>query len=161
MKKNHKHEPHKHSAVCSSRHKHLEEVEGLLVEADLKKTPFRVHLLELLKSVEKPLSALEIFTALDKQKAKHSFLFDRATVFRNVKMLAEKGVLLTSEFGTGAAHFSLKTAKHMHHIFCVKCEAIEAIDFCAVAPMIEQAKRKGYEVLSHRLELIGVCSSCR
>lgn len=118
----------------------------------LKVTPFRVELLQVLSSVNSPLSSSQIL-----QKLKGG---DRATLFRNLKSMEAAGLLLSSEFGRGAMFYELVKDSHEHHMFCVKCESLEPIDHCGVQPLVERARRKGFHVLSHRLELLGLCSRC-
>jgi Fur family ferric uptake transcriptional regulator len=134
----------------------------ILDRIGLKKTEFRLELLNLFYNAKGPLSALHIFELLSKHKNAKRLDFDRATLFRNLKNLVQKSVLYSTEFGTGASYFSLRAAdRHNHFIFCTKCEVAEAIDYCGIAPMIERASQRGFSVSSHRFELIGLCSSCK
>jgi Fe2+ or Zn2+ uptake regulation protein len=135
--------------------------EALLEKHELKKTPFRLALISFLIHAEQPLNSQQIFAGLQKKKYKN-LKFDRATIFRNLKTLSEERVLQTTEFGTGAAHFCVESSTHHHHhVFCTKCETASPIDFCGIDPMIEEAKKLGFSVQSHRLELLGLCKNCK
>lgn len=132
----------------------------LLEECGLKKTPFRLALLDHFIAQAKPLTGLQVFEGLQSGRKK-TLDFDRATVFRNLKILVNQKVLQSTEFGTGSSHYYLKSSRHHHHVYCVECETVEPINYCGVAPMIEQAKQIGFSVLSHRLDLIGLCPACK
>lgn len=133
----------------------------LLESRNLKKTPFRLALLDFFIIHDKPLTGLQLYHGLKKNSRTQKLKFDRATVFRNLNTLVSEEILQTTEFGTGSNHFYLKSAHHHHHVFCTKCEVAEPINFCGVAPMIARAKQIGFDVLSHRLDLIGLCPACK
>jgi Fe2+ or Zn2+ uptake regulation protein len=133
----------------------------LLEASDLKKTPFREELLRVFAQAKAPLSAAQVFEALLAGRKLKGQRFDRVTLFRNLKTLVEKGILNTTEFGTGAAYYCLNThAHHHHHIFCVRCETAKPLEVCAAGPMIKQARQLGFKVLSHKMELLGLCPRC-
>lgn len=133
----------------------------LLKQKNLKKTPFRLALLNYFIGLDKPLTGLQVFEGMQVDARRRKFAFDRATVFRNLKTLVRENILQTTEFGTGSSHYYLKDAHHHHHVFCVGCETVEPIDYCGVAPMIAQAHQIGFSVISHRLDLIGLCPDCK
>lgn len=131
-----------------------------LARAGLKNTPFRRELLRVLEAAEVPLSAAQLFTRLRRQQKLKDVAFDRATLFRNLKTLVARGVLNATEFGTGAAFYCLRSHHH-HHVFCVACERVKSLGTCAISPLVEQAQRLGFEVINHRMELLGLCPDCR
>lgn len=136
-------------------------ITALLEQSELKKTPFRRELLRVLKEAKTPLAAAQIFNVLIKNKKLKANRFDRATLFRNLKILVKKNILSTTEFGTGAAYYCLNSGHpHHHHVFCVKCETVMPLEICAIGPMIDQARRLGFKILNHRLELLGICPEC-
>ena len=138
------------------------ETDQLLADCGLKKTTFRRELLATLQTAKAPQSAAQIFALLLKNKKLKNAKFDRATLFRNLKILVQKNALNATEFGTGAAFYCLNHERnHHHHIFCIQCETTKPLAVCAVAPMIDQAQRLGFKVLNHRLELLGLCPDCR
>ncbi len=80
-----------------------------------------------------------------------------ATVYRTVKLFEEAGILEKHEFGDGRARY--ETADREHHDHLIDMHSGEVIEF--VDPDIEAlqekiAKRLGYRLMGHRLELYGV-----
>lgn len=80
-----------------------------------------------------------------------------ATVYRTVKLFEEAGLLERLEFGDGRARY--EDAERDHHDHLIDMQTGEVIEF--VDPEIEElqeriAKRLGYRLKGHRLELYGV-----
>ncbi|MCC5962881.1 MAG: transcriptional repressor [Rhodobacteraceae bacterium] len=79
-----------------------------------------------------------------------------ATVYRTVKLLEEAGILERVEFGDGRARF--EDSERAHHDHLIDMDTGEVIEFCD--PEIEAlqeriARRLGYRLEGHRLELLG------
>ncbi len=79
-----------------------------------------------------------------------------ATVYRTVKLLEENGILERLEFGDGRARF--EDSQRAHHDHLIDLDTGEVIEF--VDPEIEAlqdriARRLGYRLEGHRLELLG------
>ena len=78
-----------------------------------------------------------------------------ATVYRTVKLLEEAGVLEKLEFGDGRARYE---EAREHHEHLVDVETGEVIEFyhAELENLKEEIARKmGYELIDHRLELYG------
>lgn len=80
-----------------------------------------------------------------------------ATVYRTVKLFEESGLLERLEFGDGRARY--EDAQRDHHDHLIDLDSGEVIEFCD--PEIEAlkeaiARRLGYTLTGHRLELYGV-----
>ncbi len=80
-----------------------------------------------------------------------------ATVYRTVKAFEEAGLLERREFGDGRARW--EDADREHHDHLIDMATGEVIEFCD--PEIEAlkeaiARRLGYRLAGHRLELYGV-----
>ena len=80
-----------------------------------------------------------------------------ATVYRTVKLFEEAGILEKLEFGDGRARY--EDAERDHHDHLIDMNSGEVIEF--VDPEIEAlqekiAKKLGYTLKGHRLELYGV-----
>jgi len=85
-----------------------------------------------------------------------------ATVYRTVKLFEEAGLLERLEFGDGRARY--EDAERDHHDHLIDMQTGEIIEF--VDPEIEAlqeaiARRLGYTLKGHRLELYGVKDSSK
>jgi Fur family ferric uptake transcriptional regulator len=80
-----------------------------------------------------------------------------ATVYRTVKLFEEAGILEKREFGDGRARY--ETADRDHHDHLIDMNSGEVIEFvdAEIEELQERIARKlGYRLKGHRLELYGV-----
>ncbi len=84
-----------------------------------------------------------------------------ATIYRNLKSLSSDGQINAIASTNGINHFDANVDEH-YHVRCVACGRIADIDE-SVNRDIESrvAEKSGFQIYSHSLELIGLCSSCR
>lgn len=77
-----------------------------------------------------------------------------ATVYRTVSLLEEKGILKRHTFADGRARY--ETADQGHHDHFINLETGDVIEFYSeeIERLQEEiARRHGYEIISHKLEL--------
>ena len=79
-----------------------------------------------------------------------------ATVYRTVRLFEEAGIIQRHDFQDGRSRYEQATAEHHDHLIDMKSGAV--IEF--VDPEIEKlqeaiARRLGYRLVGHRLELYG------
>lgn len=120
-------------------------------------TPQRHAILTyLMESMSHP-TADEIYRSLEPRFPNMSV----ATVYNNLKMLIEAGMVRELTYGDNSSRFDADVSNH-YHVICEKCGKIE--DF--MYPTLEEVERQaeeatGFEIHGHRLELHGVCKECR
>ena len=79
-----------------------------------------------------------------------------ATVYRTVRLLEERGILERRDFGGGRARYDLADRGHHHHLIDVETgHVIEFADEVHEALAAAIAKRLGYDLVGHKLELFG------
>lgn len=82
-----------------------------------------------------------------------------ATVYRTVKLFEEAGILEKLEFGDGRARYEDAEREHHDHLIDMNSgEVIEFVDAEIEALQDKIARKLGYELKGHRLELYGVKS---
>lgn len=80
-----------------------------------------------------------------------------ATVYRTVKLFEEAGILEKHEFGDGRARYEDADRDHHDHLIDLKSgEVIEFVDAEIEALQEKIARKLGYKLKGHRLELYGV-----
>ena len=113
-----------------------------------------------------------VFTALDGQEpmsmselvSRVGTSVDRASVYRTVKLFDELGIVHKLQIGWKyKLELSDDFHEHHHHIACVKCGSIWSVhDNHEFEESIHKVAQENYfQLLSHQLELRGVCSSCQ
>lgn len=86
----------------------------------------------------------------------------RATVFRAIDLLEEVGAVERIDLQNGDHAYVACVAAHHHHVICSRCaRATEIGDLGLGAVAREVARRTGYRVDEHRLELFGLCPDCQ
>jgi Fur family ferric uptake transcriptional regulator len=84
------------------------------------------------------------------------------TVYRTLKLLKEAGLAHERQFGEGRALFEHGTKRHHDHMICTHCGKITEFENCEIEELQEQvARRFGFTLQDHKLELYGQCSDCR
>ncbi|MGQ9491379.1 MAG: Fur family transcriptional regulator [Anaerolineae bacterium] len=85
-----------------------------------------------------------------------------STVYRNVALLRDLGLLDEIHLGEDHRHYELKTPATHYHLICSGCGQV--IEFSS--PLVEQLKaelgqRYDYEVVTANVDLMGLCAACR
>ena len=80
-----------------------------------------------------------------------------ATVYRTVRLFEEAGILTRHEFQGGRARYEEAPETHHDHLIDMKTgQVVEFVDEEIEALQTAIAKRLGYRLVDHRLELYGV-----
>ena len=86
----------------------------------------------------------------------------RATVFRAIDVLASVGAVERIDLPSGDHAYVACVPAHHHHVICARCaRATEIGDLGLGAVAREVARRTGYRIEEHRLELFGLCPACQ
>ena len=86
----------------------------------------------------------------------------RATVFRAVDILVERGILDRVAFADGSHRYRVCSERHHHHLTCTRCHRIVEVDACLPGAILAAiAERAGFAVEGHTIEIFGRCAACR
>ena len=98
----------------------------------------------------------EVYAAISKEHPHIS----KATVYRNLNLLAEQNIIQKIETGCGADKFDYRAPAHPH-LRCRRCGKLVDAQFPALdlAKAIEQ--NADFAVERYNLEFIGLCSECK
>ena len=125
----------------------------MLRNLDLKVTKSRVQLIEILFKSKKPLTSREILEELPAKSC------DEATVFRMLKTFKEKELISVNLLKGNTPAYQLNL-EHRHFVSCTQCGKIQNLPTCSLSPMLKTARDLGFQALSHRVEILGLCSNC-
>jgi Fur family ferric uptake transcriptional regulator len=85
----------------------------------------------------------------------------RATVFRTLDVLEGLGAVERLDLPSGEHTYVVCDPAHHHHVVCSRCGRTDEIDDAGLRKVVrEVARRTGYRVDEHRLELFGLCPAC-
>ncbi len=137
--------------------KKLQRAIDTLKESGVRITPQRHAVLDyLLNSMVHP-TADEIYKALEGRFPNMSV----ATVYNNLRVLREIGLVRELTYGDSSSRFDCKTTDH-YHIICEECDKIVDFHYPTLDEVESLAEQvTGFKVSHHRLELYGVCEECQ
>ncbi|RYD05357.1 hypothetical protein N752_09680 [Desulforamulus aquiferis] len=81
------------------------------------------------------------------------------TVYRNLSVMQQLGILTELNFGERKNLFEINSSQHHHHLVCTKCGVSEEIDFCPLE-FLDAEKVKNFKVKKHSFEIFGICANC-
>lgn len=82
------------------------------------------------------------------------------TVYRNLELLAENGVILKLEVGGTQKRFDATIESH-YHIRCSVCGRVDDVDMEVQEEINETAAKScDYKILGHHIEFSGTCQEC-
>lgn len=121
-------------------------------------TPQRLRVIRVLTESRAHLSVEEIHGLV----RVHTPRIGLATIYRALHMLKEKGLVEEHRFNDEFSRYEAKPASHHDHLICIECGKVVEFD----QPVIEQlqlaaARENHFSIVSHRLEIYGVCETCR
>ena len=87
----------------------------------------------------------------------------RATVFRTLELLVGLGAVERLDLPSGIhSYVRCETTRHHHHLVCTRCQRSVDLEDLGMAAIVAEAERRtGYKIDRHRVELFGLCPSCR
>ncbi|MCI5158412.1 MAG: transcriptional repressor [Candidatus Electrothrix sp. AUS1_2] len=84
-----------------------------------------------------------------------------ATVYRNLEILSEAGMIRKLEISGRQKRFDKEIEQH-DHIFCVRCRRVDDIKFDQRRLIsLKEEERQGYRISGCRVEFFGVCPKCQ
>ncbi len=129
-----------------------------LKKSGLRKTKALEELIVTLLDADRPMTLAEL---ADSKRL--TDLCDKATVFRLLQRLADRGVVRRLGLHERAAYFTLIIpGRHSDYLICTSCGTIEAVQApCPVHQLEDEIREKtGFRDLYHELEFFGVCPKC-
>lgn len=86
-----------------------------------------------------------------------------ATVYRTMKLLSDSGLAHARNFGDGQTRYEAALGREHHdHLICTRCGAIVEFENDRIETLQDAvAKKHGFAVTSHKMELYGLCKDCQ
>jgi Fur family ferric uptake transcriptional regulator len=130
----------------------------LLKERGLKSTRQRDEILQVFLESAPHLSIEELYRRVRQRNPRIGY----TTVYRTLKLMAQSGLASLRQFGDGMARFErCAGGEHHDHLICLSCGKIVEFESERIEAMQSRiARRQGFRVLDHKLELYGHCPDC-
>ncbi|MFL5778790.1 MAG: Fur family transcriptional regulator [Chloroflexota bacterium] len=104
------------------------------------------------------------FTAADlvADARRHRLSVGRATIFRTLDLLTSLAVIERLDLPSGDHAYVGCERAHHHHVVCARCGRATDVDDSGLRGIVQDiARRTGYRIETHRLELFGLCPACQ
>jgi Fur family ferric uptake transcriptional regulator len=136
-----------------------DDVARLIKAKGLKCTRQRSLIIDTFLASEGHASVEELWSKVRSADAKVSV----ATVYRTMKLLVESGLAHARNFGDGQTRYEAAIGRHHHdHLICTNCGDIIEFENDRIEQLQDTiAKRHGFKVTSHKMELYGLCKNCQ
>ena len=87
----------------------------------------------------------------------------RATVYRSIEVLVQRGLLDRIEFADGSHHYRVcGGGNHHHHLTCTQCHCVVDVDVCLpVEQLTAISNQTNFTIEGHSLSLFGRCADCQ
>jgi Fe2+ or Zn2+ uptake regulation protein len=132
-----------------------------LAEVSQRFTSGRRQIVQVLTAAQRPLSITEI---LEQTQG-----LAQSSAYRNLAVLENAGVVVRVITTDEWARYELSEdiTGHHHHMVCSKCGWVDdvrvpdAIEHELDEALARLAKKAGFHMAHHRLDVVGICKSCR
>lgn len=83
------------------------------------------------------------------------------TVYRNLKILIEQGLVQRIPLGSDQDRFEAKIDHH-YHLVCEQCGKVTDFSMPQYSEINEQAQKiSGFRISRHRIDFFGLCEKCQ
>ncbi len=123
-----------------------------LRESGLRLSTARRLVLEALFAAEGPLSAAHLARTLS---------LDESSVYRNLELLEQKGLIRHLHLGHSPGLYVLATDDEVEYLYCEQCARATAVAPMRLDPVREQIRRRfGYTPRFTHFAIVGTCKDC-
>jgi Fur family ferric uptake transcriptional regulator len=120
-------------------------------------TTQRQIILEELSKVKSHPTACELYDMVRKRLPRIGL----GTVYRNLELMADNGMILKLEVGGSQKRFDATTEAH-YHIRCSCCSKVDDIEINVLENITEIAAGvTSYHIIGHHVEFSGICPDCQ
>jgi Fur family ferric uptake transcriptional regulator len=139
--------------------KEREVLSNFIHSRNLKQSTQRQIILEIFLKTERHVTAEELYLIVKK----HIPSIGYATIYRTLKLFTEAGLCRELQVENRLTRYEhLYDHEHHDHLICTECGKFVEI----ISPEIEVlqekiAKKNGFVLEKHRLDLYGICSDCK
>ncbi|ERI10418.1 Fur family transcriptional regulator [Aneurinibacillus aneurinilyticus] len=135
----------------------LQTATAKLRDAGVRMTPQRHAILSyLLETMSHP-TVDEIYKSLEGKFPNMSV----ATVYNNLRVFKDIGLVRELTYGDASSRYDANMSEHYHAV-CISCGKVKDFHYPPLHGVEKEASiNTGFEVASHRLEVYGLCETCR
>src|SRR3989338_2605881 len=125
-----------------------------LLQRGLRATLIRLAIIKILQRSLTPCSTQELLSLLGRQPHK-------TTIYRETEALVHAGLLRGVDAGDGIRRYESAARGHHHHAICTSCRSITDLPATDCIHELRRARRTGFFVQDHDVQLFGLCANCK
>ncbi len=128
------------------------------VRQGLRSTRQRDIILDVFLSTHEHLSVEELYLKVRSSNPG----IGQATVYRTLKLFVEAGIAREMVLSDGQSRYEHQLeGEHHDHLICTGCSSIVEFEDATIEQLqLEIARRYGYRLTSHKMQLYGLCPDC-
>jgi Fur family ferric uptake transcriptional regulator len=132
---------------------------SFITRKGLRNTPEREEIITEIFARRDHFDVDELYLRLRKKGSRVS----KASIYRNIPLIAECGLIRAVWHEDGHMHYeTMYGSGHHCHLRCIKCgKVIEFVEKELKGLEQRLGKKHDFEVVEHRLDVMGYCSKCR
>jgi Fur family ferric uptake transcriptional regulator len=135
----------------------IEEIGQALNTHGYKLTASRRAVVDVVAGMHETLSPAEIYERARRRYARLGLV----TVYRTLDILVELGVVRRIHLEDNCHSYALAQAAHGHHLICSSCNQVIEFDECGLEEVLQRiARRTGFRIEGHWLQVFGLCPNC-
>lgn len=116
----------------------------------------RALVLDAVRALRTHPTSADVYEAV---REKHPSI-SRATVYRNLALLAERGDVLRVEVPNGADRYDFNIAPH-HHVKCANCGRVDDVELVFEDNLLNRVKSAcGFRLTGYQVIFEGLCPAC-
>ncbi len=136
----------------------FEELVNKLREREYRLTPQRVALMRLLAASDGHPSASHLYDRLQEQFPTTS----PGTIYKTLNLLKDLDEVLELGFSDDDNRYDGNKPYPHPHVICVRCRKIMDLEVGMAQNLLQEAaQQSGFQIVSHRLDLYGICPDCQ
>ena len=136
----------------------FEELANKLREHGYRLTPQRVALMRLLAASDGHPSASHLYDRLQEQFPTTS----PGTIYKTLNLLKDLDEVLELGFSDDDNRYDGNKPYPHPHVICVRCRKIMDLEIGMAQDLLQEAaQQSGFQIVSHRLDLYGICPDCQ
>lgn len=130
----------------------------IFIKNNIKATKQRAFIFDILMKADRPLSVEEIFVQLVSKKN----IMNLSTIYRILNVFTSKDLIVKNNIYNNKSVFEVKGKRHKHHLTCVCCGKMLALDNCPIKKYEKTLEEMtSFKITGHKLEFFGFCSNCK
>lgn len=144
--------------MAESFNEYKEKLKKIVKSKGLKYSLQREEILKVLYNSDKHLTPEEIHKKVKKINSNIGL----ATVYRALSFLENEGLVNSISFGIEGKKYELNRGHHHDHMICLNCDKIIEFFDEKLEKLQEQiAKKHGFKLITHELNMYGICENCK